>query len=155
MKPLYAFSGVTALTAVALTASFYGWFALNPGIVEDPIVAFGVALPVTILALVTFAWPFVGVHQLLVREKERVLDAAGLRLEATVADLHRRIDSGQLEGMGDLNQAITCLEVERNLLEKAPTWPWRPETVRLLVTALLVPLLLWVGQYLLQRVLGP
>jgi nitroreductase len=155
VRPLYAFSGVAALTSVALTASFYGWIALNPGMLDDPVAAFGVALPWTVSALVSFAWPFLGVHRLLVREKERALGEAALRLDATVNELHRQIDSGRLEGMGDLNRAIASLEVEQNLLRKVPTWPWRPEAVRLLVTALLIPFLLWIGQYLLQRRLGP
>ncbi len=155
VRPLYAFSGVAALTSVALTASFYGWIALNPGMLDDPVAAFGVAVPWTVFALVSFAWPFLGVHRLLVREKERALSEAALRLDATVNELHRQIDSGRLEGMGDLNRAIASLEVEQKLLGKVPTWPWRPEAVRLLVTALLIPFLLWIGQYLLQRELGP
>jgi hypothetical protein len=40
------------------------------------------------------------------------------------------------------------------MLNAISTWPWQPETLRFLVTALLLPLLLWILQYVLQLVLG-
>ena len=62
--------------------------------------------------------------------------------------------NGELEGMEDLNNAMANLEIELKALSGIPTWPWRPETVRLLVTALALPLGLWIVQYALQRVWG-
>jgi hypothetical protein len=153
MRPLYAFSGVTALTAVSLTGMIYGWSALNPGMLQDP-TSFVVILPITGLALVVFAWPLLGAHRLLVREKERMLDEASLRFEAAIVELHRRLDEGQLEDMDNLNKAIASLEIERNIWNRIPTWPWEPETLRLLITALALPLGLWIIQYLLQQALG-
>jgi hypothetical protein len=91
----------------------------------------------------------------LVEEKERLLGEAALRFEAAIAGLHQRMDSGKLEGMTDLNMAIASLELEQNALNRIPTWPWQPETVRWLVTALVLPLGLWIIQFVLQRVLGP
>ncbi len=153
MRPIYAFSSVTALTAVSLTSMIYGWAALNPGMLQNPM-NFVVILPITGLALVAFIWPLLGAHRLLVREKERMLDEASLRFEAAIAELHRRMDKGQLEDMDNLNKAIASLEIERNTWNRIPTWPWEPETVRLLITALALPLGVWIIQYLLQRVLG-
>ena len=72
-----------------------------------------------------------------------------------MVELLRRMDEGRLEGMGDLSEAIASLETEQNVLKGIPTWPWQPETVRSLITALLLPLGLWVAQYVLQRILGP
>jgi hypothetical protein len=84
-----------------------------------------------------------------------LLDEAIQRFEAMIADLHRRVDDGDLEGMSDLNMALVSLEIEEAALRKISTWPWQPETVRYLMTALLLPLVLWVVQFLLQRVLSP
>ena len=50
---------------------------------------------------------------------------------------------------------MTNLEIEQKALRRISTWPWQPETVRWLVTALVLPLGLWLVQYFLQRVLGP
>jgi hypothetical protein len=152
IRPLYAFSTVTALTAVSLTIPPYAWLALNQ-ILLDPI-SIAITLPVAVLGLTAFIWPLMGVHRLLLAEKTRAQSEAALRLEVMIAELHRRVDNMDLAEMGALNDAITGLETERNALKKVPTWPWQPETVRLLITALALPLGLWLIQYVLQRVLA-
>ena len=154
MRPLYGLSGVTALTGVSLTAITYGWMVINPELWGEPI-SMAIVLPITVLALVAFIWPLLGIHRLLEEEKGRLLDGCSVRLEAAIAELHRRVDSQGLEGMDDLSKTISSLETEQSLLEGIPTWPWRPETVRLLITALALPLGLWFIQYLLQRLMGP
>ena len=154
MRPLYGLSSLTALTGASLAGITYGWMAINPGLLGEP-AAIAIVLPITVLALATFVWPLLGIHRLLVDEKGRLIDECSIRLEATLADLHQRLDDGALEAMDDLNKTITSLELELNLLEKIPTWPWRSETVRLLLTALALPLGLWLVQYVLQQLIGP
>ncbi len=153
MSPLYAFSGITALTAVTLVIAAYGWTALNPDNLSKPI-SFVVLALITVLALVAFAWPLLGIHRLLSDEKTKLLDECALRLEDAIADLHRRMDSGDLDGVDQLNAAMASLVIEKDALDAIPTWPWQPETPRLLVTALALPLGLWIIQYVLQLLLG-
>ena len=93
-------------------------------------------------------------HRLQVAEKERLLDEANQRFEATIAELHQRIDNEKLEGIFELGSAMGALETEKKALERIPTWPWEPEVVRLLITALALPLGLWALQFVLQRLLG-
>ena len=152
-RPLYAFSSVTALTAVGLTIPPYAFLAVNRA--QFDATAIGLVLPYTGLAIVAFVWPMLGIHLLLVEEKGRRLDEIALRLRAAAVDLHRRVDDGRFEGMDDLNNAMACLEIERGAVERIPTWPWQPETVRLLITALALPMGLWVVQLVLQRLLKP
>jgi hypothetical protein len=154
MRPLYGLSGVTALTGVSLTAITYGWMLINPELWGNPI-SMAIVLPITLLSFTTFSWALLGIHRLLEEEKARLLDECSLRMEAAIAVLHQRVDGGKLEGMDDLNKTIASLEIEQNLLEGIPTWPWRPDTVRLLITALALPLGLWLIQYVLQLVIGP
>ncbi len=153
MSPLYAFSGLSAVTAVVLAFTTYGWIAINPETLDGPI-GWAIVLAVTVLALAAFIWPVLGIHRLLAQEKGRLLDESSLRLEAALVELHRRMDSENLEGMADLNYAIASLELEHKALSRVPTWPWQPETVRLLLTALLLPLALLIGQVVIQRFLG-
>jgi hypothetical protein len=154
MRPLYAFSRLTALTAASLTLTLYVDIAVQPGVLYDPAVI-GIASIVVLLAVATFAWPLLGVHRLLVGEKERLLDQNSELLEAQVVELHQRLTSGSLEGVEKLNLAIASLEIEQNTLNSIPTWPWQPEVVRLLITALLFPLGLWITQLVLQAILAP
>ena len=83
-----------------------------------------------------------------------MLDECALQLEEAIADLHRRMESRDLTGVDQLNLAMASLVIEKDALDGIPTWPWQPETPRLLVTALALPLGLWILQYILQLVLG-
>ncbi|MEE8357347.1 MAG: hypothetical protein V3R33_08580 [Anaerolineales bacterium] len=43
------------------------------------------------------------------------------------------------------------LEKEIDAIKAISTWPWQPETLRWLFTALVLPLLMWLAQYFLGR----
>jgi hypothetical protein len=153
IEPLYAFSGVTALTAVSLTVCPYGFLLVSGGVLGDPS-ALGYLLVMTALALTAFLWPLAGVRRLVYLEKERALQEAGGRYQAMFMELHRRVDEKELAGMGDLNMTVMSLDMEMKSLQAIPTWPWQPDTMRWLLSALLLPLILWVAQAILQKVLG-
>ncbi|NIS80713.1 MAG: hypothetical protein GTO14_11000 [Anaerolineales bacterium] len=155
MKPLYAFANLSALTAGGLLVVLYGWLIVNPDVsLNDPIIIV-LYLFFTFLAVVTFIWPQLGIHHLQITEKDRLIDEANQRFEATIQELHQRVDNGRLEDITELNVTIATLEMELSTLKEIPTWPWQPETVRWLITALVLPLGLWLLQFILQRVMGP
>ncbi len=155
VKPLYAFSNLAALTAGSLAMISYGWLLVNPWIDRtDPLVLTPMFI-LLLFAVITFVWPQTGVHRLQVAEKERLLDEAAQRFKASIDELHKKMDAGALEGMADLNMAMASLEIELKALRKIPTWPWEPEAVQLLITALALPLGLWLIQLILQRTLSP
>lgn len=155
IRPLYALSNLAALTAGSLAMISYGWLLVNPWLDRsDPLVL----MPMFILllfAVVTFVWPQLGIHRLQVAEKERLLDEASQRFKAAIDELHEKLDEGEHEAMMNLNMAMASLKIELNTLSKTPTWPWEPEVVRLLITALALPLGLWLIQLILQRTLSP
>jgi hypothetical protein len=154
-KPFYAFSNLSAFTAGSLVMIIYGFLLVNPSIPwDDPIVMVWVVIFI-VSALVTFVWPQLGMHRLQVAEQERLLDEAYLRLESTISELHQQLDDDELERMEELNFAIASLEMEINALKKIRTWPWEPETLQLLITALALPLGLWIFQLIFERILGP
>jgi len=72
-------------------------------------------------------------------------------LKLTLAELHRHLNTGETQNMADLNHTLSSLVVEENTLAKIPTWPWHPETVRWLATAILLPLAIWLVNFVLQR----
>lgn len=155
VKPLYAFSNLAALTAGSLAMISYGWLLVNPWLDRtDPLVLTPMFI-LLLFAVVTFVWPQMGIHRLQVAEKERLLDEASQRFKAAIGELHKKMDDGELEGMTDLNMAMASLEIELNALRKTATWPWEPEVLQLLITALALPLGLWLIQLILQRTLSP
>jgi len=154
VQPLYALSNLAALTAGSLAIVSYGWLLVNPWIDRaDPLVLLPMGF-LLLCAAVTFVWPQIGVHRLQVAEKERLEDEAIQRFKVAVGELHRKIDAQELDGIMDLNMAMASLEMELKAIRKAPTWPWDPDVVRLLVTALALPLGLWLVELILQRTLG-
>jgi len=151
--PLYAFSALTARTAVALTLLNYGWTLVYPAPLSNPV---NIVLTVffVVLTAVVFAWPLWGVHRLLAEEKARLLADGSRRMKASVAELRRRIDSGRLRAMDDLHKAMASLEIEHAALMRIPTWPWPPGTLRGVAAAVLLPIVIWLIQQVLQPLLA-
>jgi hypothetical protein len=154
VKPLYAFSNLAALTAGSLAMISYGWLLVHPWIDRTDPIVLSTMFFLLLFAVVTFVWPQMGIHRLQVAEKERLLDEASQRFKVAIDELHEKMDDGELEGMTDLNMAMASLEIEMTALRKTPTWPWEPEVVQLLITALALPLGLWIIQLILQRTLA-
>lgn len=153
LGPLYAFSRHTLRSALGLLVLAYALFATAPEVLSAPL-GRGSWLLLVAGAIATFLLPLLGIHRALVREKGRMLNETGARFEAGAAQLHDRMDDNRLERMDELNLALASLEIERAALERVPTWPWERGTVRSLVAALVIPLILWLAQTLLQRGLG-
>jgi len=150
---LYAFSALTARTAVALTLLNYGWTLVYPAPLNNPVNVVLTAF-FAVLTAVVFAWPLWGVHRLLAEEKARLLADGARRMKASVAELRRRIDSGRLRAMADLHKAMASLEIEHAALMRIPTWPWPPGTLRGVAAAVLLPIAIWLIQQLLQPLLA-
>jgi hypothetical protein len=60
------------------------------------------------------------------------------------------VDSSNLAGVKDVTDALNGINVTRELVAKLPTWPWPPQLLRGFITALLLPILV----YLITRYVG-
>jgi hypothetical protein len=150
LGPLYAFSALTARTAVGWLFITYAFIGSLPGLVNNPAVI-GSAAGLTLLAVVTFAFPLLGIHRMLEAEKHRLLDAAGAQLELSILETHGHLDQHALDHVPALKTAMEYLLAEKEMLSKLPTWPWQPGTVGGLGAALILPILLWAIQHVLER----
>jgi hypothetical protein len=150
LSPLYAFSSVTSKTAVGLIIYTSMWFATAPEFMFQP-VGIGFAIFFSVVTIVTFVWPLQGIYRRLVEEKQRLLRESSQLLEATLTDLHGRVKAGELHNVDELHVTMASLEIEQSVLTRIPTWPWRSETLRGFITALLLPLLLFVLQFVLEH----
>jgi hypothetical protein len=150
LGPLYAFSALTARTAVGWLFITYAFIGSLPGLVNNPAVI-GSVVGLTVLAVVTFALPLLGIHGMLEREKHRLLDEAGAQLELSILETHGHLDEHALDHVPALKTAMEYLLAEKEMLAKLPTWPWQPGTVGGLGAALILPILLWAIQHVLER----
>lgn len=152
-EPVYAFSPLAARLAFAIALITYGWLITDPTTLTNPL-SLAITIALVMLALAVFAFPLWGAHRRLAAEKRKALAGNGARLKSTTAELHRRLDRAKIAGMDDLHKALASLDLERAHLRRVPTWPWQPETLRGLVAALVLPIMIWLIQYVLQRILG-
>ncbi|HET9495814.1 MAG TPA: hypothetical protein VFR15_16435 [Chloroflexia bacterium] len=150
LDPLYSFSWLTARTAVGLVIVPYMFLVLVPSIMNNAVTLFMFLFNV-LLGAAAFAWPLLGAHRLIEEAKKARQREANVRFDALAAELHRRADRGEFDGMAGLNEAMEAVQRERDVLEKIRTWPWRGETVNVLSTALLLPAVLWFITRILER----
>lgn len=103
------------------------------------------------IAVLAFVLPLWGMHVRLVAEKERVSDENNRRLEDAFWGLQSRMDKGKLADIAQFRNGISALMDFRTEIKKIATWPWDTGTLRTFLTALFVPLTVWVVQQLLLR----
>jgi hypothetical protein len=156
LDPLYAFSALTARIGMFLAFAGALSYLTNIALVETPnTVGFvffaGIDLTVAIAA---FLYPLLGIHRRLETAKEAAADANDLRLEAAYRELHRRSDALEIAGMADLRHQIEAILEFRREIAAISTWPWAPGTIRAFLSAILLPIGLWLTQQVLERILA-
>jgi hypothetical protein len=151
--PLYTLSRITGLTTIALLflSYLYAAFAFNWQIDLNSPGAAVIGGSTIFIALATFVWPLFGAHTLLQQQKVHRKSAVAQRMEAVTDELHHRVDTHELQNIDALKNALDGLVLERGVLDKVSTWPWEPETVRAVVTTLLLPVVLWIVTRVLER----
>jgi hypothetical protein len=61
------------------------------------------------------------------------------------------MDKGKLADIAQFRNGISALMDFRSEIKKIPTWPWDTGTLRTFLTALAVPMIVWVVQQVLLR----
>lgn len=150
LTPLQGFSRLTATTAVGLIAGVYGWMVINPDLFSDPLILAFVAAS-TVLAAAVFILPLYGLHRQMERAKDRMLGALDRDFAEVFPQFNRAFHDGDQATLDRLNGTIASLEIQRNRILAFPTWPWKPETAQFALTAITLPLLLAVLQFLVER----
>lgn len=152
--PLYAFSNLTAQAGMSLFLLLVPLALLVPagsGAAASAVAATWFAL-LAVVSAATFILPLEGMHARITAQKRLLEAGVGRRLTATIDEIHRAVDAGDLARADGLNKNLTSLIAERDLVEKLPTWPWRPGTIGAFATAILLPIAIWLATRLLERI---
>jgi hypothetical protein len=151
-QPLYALSNHTLVAAVGGTLINYVWFVVvNLTIPRPTPTITAVSLGLEAIIVMVFVLPLWSIHILLLEEKRRLQGLLNERLRKVTADLHQIIDEGLLERIDPVQKALSSIQIQQAVLDRASTWPWQPETFRILSTAIAAPLLIWLVQRILSR----
>jgi hypothetical protein len=153
LGPVYAFSVLTSRTAMAWVLLLSATQLVFP-IQANPIPNLLLLAGQVVLAVAAFTLPLRVVNERLTAEKRRLLAEVDQRVKTTLARLHRCIDENDLSDVSQLNSVITGLNAERDLLAKIPTWPWRAGMLSGFLSAVVLPIILFLVQLVIQNVLG-
>ena len=153
LDPVYAFARLTAKTGVCWLLLAGVTLAIFPfGLINVTVLA--LYLTQVLFALGAFILPLWNVHQRLVAEKRRLLAGVNRRLEVAIHRLHEALDGDDLARVKEIDTALGGLGSERKVLSSIPTWPWSTATLSGFVSALVLPVALFLIQLALKNLLG-
>jgi hypothetical protein len=145
---LYAFSNLSAGTAIGFVLSSPAWLIVDPGIITLII-----NIVLGLMAIIIFVAPLLGAHGLLQKQKDAYLKNSLQKKEALIVELYSRIENKDLTDIENFERALSSLEKAHNEIESISTWPWKMETVRQLIGALFLPVSIWMIQFYLNQML--
>jgi hypothetical protein len=150
---LYAFSALTLRLGLGWLIINYAGALVYPALLRNLLWA-GIGGVVFLGIVLAFITTLFDIHARIRDVKAQHMEEIDQRLRSAFTDLHQRIDAGETAQVTALRETMEALLVERGMVVKLPTWPWQPGTLVSFLTAVLLPLLVWALQALLQRLLG-
>ncbi len=159
LQPLYAFSGLTMTSSLlwilVLNLSIYGDFVLKASSsLADLALNIVFSAPLIMLAFITFLLPLWGIHKRIQQKKEEVREENGLEIHRVHQNLLSHLRKNDYKTGGDAERVLTSLYKMREQIEKVPTWPWSPGSLRNFLSAVFLPLVLWLVQQFLRGLLS-
>lgn len=146
----YAFSGLTMSTGLAWAVILYLGVRTVPGILEHPVwTAVSAAILTVIFASIGSV--LVMINRRLVDEKNRLSNEVTNRLLSALSQVHERQDQDDLGNFEKQYQLVMTLSHERDMLRKTPTWPWQPGTILAFLSALLLPVTIFLIQEIIRN----
>jgi hypothetical protein len=148
-NPLYAFSALTVRAGIGLLVLIYAaWLSSDPTARSSSFILFG---PMVLAATGAFVLPLYGMHVRLAQQKERLLAEHQARVDTLMGSLHNMVERPNSGRADALHKVLSSLMIEREILAKAPTWPWRPGTWGSFASAVVLPIVILLVSRLLER----
>ena len=148
LQPVYAFAGLTMTSSLfwllVLNLNFIGNQAETSG--AQFLISFVLNAPYILLALVTFVVPLWGIHRRIQNKKETSLTENGLQIEKAHQSLYKSLNKGDYKKGNEMEKSLASLYRMREQIERVPTWPWTPGTFRNFLSAVFLPMGLWLVQ---------
>lgn len=142
--PIYAFSRLTFAVGIGYLIGAYYSLTVNATSQAGNLASLGAIGANIFVAGASFVVPMWGIHGRLVGEKDALLREAERRANALAVELYARIDAGKFDETAVINSSLTGVTALRERIERLPTWPWPPQVLRGFVSALLLPLVIFV-----------
>lgn len=147
-QELYAFSRVLAARSIGFVLTAPLWLLVDRGIVT-----LGVNIVFSIIALIIFIVPLVGVHRLLQAQKEALLKQSAQSKGLMIHQLFAHLKNGETKEAARLKDSLSSVVLAHEQISKASTWPWQTNTLRQIAGAITLPIVIWMIQFFLSQLL--
>jgi hypothetical protein len=154
--PLYAFSRLTSRTAIGLVLlviPFGGTTYFAGENAFDHATSIVVTTALLTAALLSFAVPLLGMHGRMGVEKKRLLAEGERRIESLIGEVHGAVDLREFAEADGQNKVLASLLAEHAFVRQLSTWPWQAGTARAVISAIVLPIALWVVTRVMARFL--
>jgi hypothetical protein len=152
--PVYAFSRLTVVTGLAYVVIGYYGMAINGAFQAGNVVSLATLGSTFAIGLITFIVPLWGIHDRLVDEKALLLGEVERRLGHLGDEMYRRVDAGEFDGTKAVGDSIGGVNLLRERIARLPTWPWPPNLLRGFLSALLIPVIVYIASRLIGGQVG-
>jgi hypothetical protein len=151
--PVYAFSELTARIGIGLII-FACFIILLSTPDPSDLFAYTSIVSIVAVAVAAFVLPLRGMHRRLVEEKAQLETRIADGLEVAHGELQERLRERDFENVDGLEKVISSLLNLRAVARKLSTWPWQTETLRGFLSALFIPILVWMITTALERLIS-
>lgn len=148
--PIYAFSRLTSVIGASFVLASYYALLTNWAYQAGNLVGLAAIAGSIAAGVACFIVPLWGIHGRLVDAKAELVRQGSVRAQALQERLYRQVDDGDLAGAKDIGDALAAVRATTERIEKLPTWPWPPQVLRGFLSAILLPVIV----YLITRYVG-
>jgi hypothetical protein len=152
--PMYAFSRLTVLTGLGYVLVGYYSLTVNGAFSAGNLLAVAALAASIVVGIATFVLPLWGIHERLADEKAILVRGVEDRVGRIGTEMYRRIDAGEFDGSKVMSDALAGMTTLRDRIQRLPTWPWPPQLLRGFVSALVLPLVIYVLTRLVSTSFG-
>jgi hypothetical protein len=142
--PIYAFSRLTVFVSLTILAGTYFSFTANSRLIIGNLPALALGSITFAVGLLAFIAPLWGIHRRLVRRQDELLGEVDQRIAAMGAELYAKVDAASYDQGKAINDTLAGLSTVRSRIRELPTWPWPPQLLRGFLSALLLPVIVYI-----------
>lgn len=142
--PIYAFSRLTVIIGVGFVFAAYYSLVANADFQAGNVFSIVMIVGVIALGAACFVMPLWGIHGRLVAAKDELVRGVNLRAQALQEELYSRVDTSNLVGVRDVTDALVGVQATGAQIDRLPTWPWPPSVLRGFLSAVLLPVVVFV-----------
>jgi hypothetical protein len=156
LSAIYTLSRFLSQTSLLLVIIFYGLGLTGKDALEyytDPrFIWIQILIIGSILAF--FFYQLTGIRGRLNSEKSLKLKTVASNLDKLYSRINEEADRGNYTKVTELQSAASTLKENWETIRKLSTWPWEPVTLRNFLLPLLFPVIVYLLQLYIARLLG-